>query len=169
MKKIDDLLALFVEQLRDLYDGEHQQLEILPLMRDQSSNPNLDEIIDHHLHETQLQVNRLERIFERMKLSPKGEHCEAMNGLIKEAEDIMTRCSDPPVKDAGIITAIQHINHYEIAGYGTAIAYAKAMKKDKLAEILLETLREEKQADDDLSEVAVEINRQAFKSKSTAE
>lgn len=169
MKKIDDLHALFVEQLRDLYDGEYQQLEILPLMRDQSSTPELDEIIDHHTHETQLQVNRLDRIFDRITLSPKGEHCEAMNGLIKEAEDIMTRCSDPAVKDAGIITAVQHINHYEIAGYGTAIAYAKAMKKDKLAEILIETLREEKQADEDLSKVALDINQQAFRSKFKAQ
>jgi ferritin-like metal-binding protein YciE len=93
-------------------------------------------------------------VFEALDEDPKGEHCDGIKGLIKEAQKLSDRCINNEVRDAALITAIQHINHYEMAGYGTAIAYAKTLERHGIAELLLETLREEKRADMGLSDLA---------------
>lgn len=162
MKDIVNLYDLLLEQLRDLYSAEYQQLEVLPEFREGADSFPLCELIDDHVRETKRQVDRLTQIFNDMSVKAEGQECRAMKGLIEEAHNLMGRSADPEVLDAGLVTSIQHINHYEIAGYGTAIAYAKALGHHTIAASLLETLREEKQSDTDLTELAEKkINERA--------
>lgn len=151
---IYDLYDLLLEQLRDLYDGELQQLKVLPGLNEMATSFELGEIIDSHERETKNQVMRLKKIFKLLDENPDGEYCEGIRGLIAEARKLADRCKNEEVCDAALITAIQHINHYEMAGYGTAVAYAKTLGRDEIAELLLETLREEKDADMGLSNLA---------------
>ncbi|MDR8393249.1 DUF892 family protein [Aliifodinibius sp. S!AR15-10] len=153
-KEIFDLYDLMLEQLRDLYDGERQQLKVLPVFDKKAFSFELREIIEWHQVETKRQVLRLDSIFSTLKEPSEGEECDGIRGLIKEAEKLHMRCKNPEICDAALITAIQHINHYEIAGYGTAIAYAKTLERHNIAEMLLKSLREEKQADYGLSDLA---------------
>jgi len=152
--EIFDLYDLMMEQLRDLYDGEKQQLEVFPEFNDMASTFELREIVEHHEKETKRQAVRLESIFTMLDEEPKGESCDGIRGLISEAKKLTRRCKNPEVIDAALITSIQHINHYEMAGYGTAIAYAKALDRHDVAEALLDSLREEKRADWGLSDLA---------------
>lgn len=158
MKEPDilDLYDLMLEQIRDLYDGENQQLDYLSEAEKQASAFDLLEIIRLHRRETEKQAERLNDIFDILHEEPAGEECDGIKGLIKEALKLAHRCKNPEVCDAGLITSIQHINHYEMAGYGTAIAYAKVLERHDIAEPLLETLREEKKADMELSDIAEE-------------
>lgn len=153
-KEILDLYDLMMEQLRDLYDGELQQLKVLPSFDRMATSPDLEEIIASHERETRHQIQRLDEVFDKLEEKPEGESCDGIRGIIKEAQKLTDRCKIPEVLDAGLITSIQHINHYEMAGYGTAIAYAKALDLHDIASILLDTLREEKHADMNLSNVA---------------
>ncbi|MGD8427977.1 MAG: DUF892 family protein [Balneolaceae bacterium] len=151
---IFDLYDLMLEQLRDLYDGELQQTKFLKKQLDKAESYELSEFLAYHLRETEHQIRRIEEVFEALDEDPKGEHCDGIKGLIKEAQKLSDRCINNEVRDAALITAIQHINHYEMAGYGTAIAYAKTLERHGIAELLLETLREEKRADMGLSDLA---------------
>ncbi|MDZ7691065.1 MAG: ferritin-like domain-containing protein [Balneolaceae bacterium] len=151
---IYDLYDLMLEQLRDLYDGEQQQLDILAEFDEKAYSFELREIIEWHQKETKRQVVRLKQIFNSLGEQPKGEQCDGIKGLIRESIKLYERCKNPQVCDAALITCIQHINHYEIAGYGTAIAYAKTLGQHDIAELLLDTLREEKHADYGLSDLA---------------
>ena len=153
-KDIFDLYDLLLEQLRDLYDGEQQQIAFLNDLTDATNSFELSEFLQYHLRETKRQMQRIETVLDDLKESPSGESCDGIKGLIKEAQKLADRCLNNEARDAAIVTAIQHINHYEIAGYGTAIAYAKALERHEIAEILLETLREEKRADMGLSDLA---------------
>lgn len=153
-KEIFDLYDLLLEQLRDLYDGEQQQLEVLPKLDELADSFELEEIIEYHRKETLRQYERLEDIFRKLEENPEGESCDGVKGLIKETLKLAKRCRNPEVCDAAIITSLQHINHYEIAGYGTAIAYAKQLNRHDIGELLLETLREERASDMGLSEIA---------------
>ena len=156
MKNVEifDLYDLLMEQLRDLYDGEQQQLEILPKLDELADSFELEEIVEYHRKETIRQKDRLEKIFRLLKEEPEGESCDGIKGLIRETLKLARRCKNPEVRDASIITSLQHINHYELAGYGTAIAYAKQLKRHDIGELLLETLREEKASDMGLSDIA---------------
>lgn len=153
-KDIFDLYDLLLEQLRDLYDGEQQQIAFLNDLTDATNSFELNEFLQYHLRETKRQMQRIESVLDDLKESPSGESCDGIKGLIKEAQKLAERCLNNEVRDAAIVTAVQHINHYEIAGYGTAIAYAKALDRHEIAEVLLETLREEKRADMGLSDLA---------------
>lgn len=153
-KEIFDLYDLLLEQLRDLYDGEQQQLDVLPELDELADSFELEEIIEYHRKETLRQLERLEEIFRKLKEKPAGESCDGIKGLVMEALKLAKRCKNPEVCDAAIITSLQHINHYEIAGYGTAIAYAKQLGRHDIGELLLETLREEKASDMGLSDIA---------------
>lgn len=152
--EIFDLYDLMLEQLRDLYDGEKQQLKVFPEFDRLAYSPELREIVERHELETERQVVRLKSIFNMLDEKPEGESCDGINGLIKEALKLARRCRSSEVIDAALITSIQHINHYEMAGYGTAVSYAKALDRHEVAEILLESLREEKKADWGLSDLA---------------
>lgn len=153
-KDILDLYDLMIEQLRDLYEGEHQQISFLKEMYDLADSFMLEEIIDYHARETRIQVERLNNIFKILSEEAKGEHSEGLSGIVYDAQQLVKRCGNEEVRDAAIITAIQHINHYEMAGYGTAIAFARTLERHDIGSLLLETLREEKRADMGLSDLA---------------
>lgn len=153
-KDIFDLYDLMLEQLRDLYDGELQQIKFLEKQSEIAETFELNEFLNYHLKETTGQVQRIEEVFTILNEDSAGESCDGIKGLIKESQKLANRCLNNEVRDAALITAVQHINHYEMAGYGTAIAYAKALERHDIAEILLETLREEKRADMGLSDLA---------------
>lgn len=152
--EIFDLYDLMLEQIRDLYDGEEQQMQFLKAQSELAESFELNEFLNYHLKETKRQVRRIKEIFDILNEDPEGESCDGIKGLIKESKKLAGRCLNEEVRDAALITAIQHINHYEMAGYGTAIAYAKTLGRHEIAELLLETLREEKRADMGLSDLA---------------
>ena len=151
---IFDLYDLMLEQLRDLYDGEMQQIKFLETQADIAESFELIEFLTFHLKETKRQARRIQEVFDQLNESPEGESCDGIKGLIKESNKLADRCINEEVRDAALITAVQHINHYEMAGYGTAIAYAKTLERHEIAELLLDTLREEKRADMGLSDLA---------------
>ncbi len=153
-EEIFDLYDLMLEQLRDLYDGEVQQINFLERQSEIAESFELNELLTFHLKETKRHVQRIKEVFNILNEDPKGEDCDGIKGLIKESEKLANRCVNEEVRDAALITAVQHINHYEMAGYGTAIAYAKTLERHDIAELLLETLREEKRADMGLSDLA---------------
>lgn len=152
--EILDLYDLFIEQLRDLFDGEHQELKALKKFDALAASFELVEIIEYHRKETLRQIQRLTEIFELLNEPSQSEKCNVVKELITKALKLAKRCQNDEVRDAGLITSLQHINHYEIAGYGTAIAYAKELDQHEVGQLLLETLREEKASDMGLSEIA---------------
>ncbi len=154
MDKITTLKDLFVEQAQDIYDGEMQQTKAIPTILEKVTSPELKSLIKHHIDETRIQIDRLNTIFRMLDLSPVGERCKTMSALIDETSGLIKRCNDPEVLDAGLITSLQHINHCEIAGYGSVIAYAKTLGMDNLAYIFNQTLEEEKKADLELTKIA---------------
>lgn len=149
------LMKLFEDELKDIYWAEKALTKALPKMIKKASHDQLVEALETHLEETQGQVERLEIVFELIGKKPVAKKCEAMSGLIKEAEEIMEECEEGPMRDAGIISAGQKVEHYEIATYGTLRQFAETMGHDDVAKLLQETLDEEKAADEKLSEVAV--------------
>lgn len=148
------LTDLFEDMLKDIYWAEKALLKALPKMAKKATSDNLVHALESHLEETKGQVERCEKIFEIMGKPAKAKKCEAMNGLIKEAQEIMESTEEGPVRDAGIIAAGQKVEHYEIASYGTMRAFAKILGEDEIMALLEETLNQEKQADEKLTEVA---------------
>ena len=158
---IENLQQLFVEQLRDLYDGEQQITEALPKLIEKASNPQLKSALQEHLQITESQIERLEDIFEQLDEDPDGESCKGMKGVIKEGDDVVGKAKDSAVRDASIITSAQRVEHYEIAGYGTVKTYARQLGKQEWAQILEEILNEEKEADQKLTQIAESVNIEA--------
>jgi ferritin-like metal-binding protein YciE len=151
---LSTLKDLYIEQLRDLYDAENRLTEALPKMAAAANHSELKKAFEEHLEETRGQINRLNQIFDDLGVSPQGETCNAMKGLITEGEETMEEQADPNVKDAALVAAAQRVEHYEIAGYGTVKAFAKAQDYHKHASLLDDTLSEESDADDKLNKVA---------------
>lgn len=158
---IDNLQQLFVEQLRDLYDGEQQITEALPKLISKASNPQLKSALQEHLDVTRQQITRLEQIFRGLDQKPSGETCKGMKGVIKEGDDLVSKAEDPGVRDASIITSAQRVEHYEMAGYGTVKTYARQLRQPEYARILDEILDEEKEADQKLTQIAESVNIEA--------
>jgi ferritin-like metal-binding protein YciE len=157
-----DLNELFHHMLKDVLYAEKQILKNLPKMSKQAQTPELKEAFDTHREETQVQVERLGQVFEMIGKSPRAETCDAMLGLIEEAQSVMTEAKDPDVKDAGMLAAAQAVEHYEIARYGTLVAWAKELGLTEAATILQQTLDEEKKTDQILNKLALKrVNRQA--------
>jgi ferritin-like metal-binding protein YciE len=152
--KFNSLEELLVKELQDLYSAETQLVEALPKMQSAASSPELKEAIKKHLAETKQQVKRLETCLSNLQSDTKGETCEAMEGLIKEGSEMIKAQAPALVKDAALIGAAQRIEHYEIAGYGTAKAHAKLLNLDEIADLLDETLKEEAAADKKLTKIA---------------
>jgi ferritin-like metal-binding protein YciE len=153
---------LLVHELKDLLSAENQLVKALPKMAKAASSPELQQAFEDHLEETKQQVERLQSAFEELEVSGRGKKCKAMEGLIEEGKEIVDEDADDNVKDAALIAAAQKVEHYEIAGYGTAIAFAKILGNEKVAEILVESLEEEKAADSKLTELAEsQVNLQA--------
>lgn len=159
MKNLNDL---FEHQLKDLYDAENQLVKDLPKMKKHAVSDKLKKAFDSHLEETKTHVERLENICDQLGIDPSGEKCKAMEGLIKEAESFLKEDVDKKVMDAGLIAEAQRVEHYEIAGYGTAVRFAQELGHDDIADQLKETLDEEYDADDLLTELAeTRLNKKA--------
>ncbi|MHA3787899.1 YciE/YciF ferroxidase family protein [Flavobacterium hauense] len=150
----EGLMELYTDSLKDIYWAEKALLKALPKMAKNAESENLVKAIDEHIAVTEEQVARLEKVFELAGKKAVAKKCEAMDGLIKEGQDIMESTEPGPVRDAGIIAASQKIEHYEIATYGTLCAFAKTLGQDEAAALLHETLTEEKEADITLTEAA---------------
>ncbi|HZO87636.1 MAG TPA: ferritin-like domain-containing protein [Chthonomonadaceae bacterium] len=148
------LQDLFVEQLQDLYDAEQQILKALPKMSQAATSPQLKQAFDTHEQQTRTHVQRLEQIFQRLGKSPQGQTCKGMRGLIAEGEELMKENARPSVRDAGLITAAQRVEHYEIAGYGTVRTYAQEMGDQESMQLLQQTLDEEGETDKKLTQIA---------------
>jgi ferritin-like metal-binding protein YciE len=158
IKTMDDL---FLHSLRDLYNAEKQLTKALPKMVKNASSEYLRDAIQAHLEETQHQVERLEEIFQGLDKAGKGVTCKAMQGLVEEGAEAL-EIEDEQVRDAGIIAAAQKVEHYEIASYGTARTFAQLLGNERAAELLQQTLDEEKAADEKLTEIATsEVNAEA--------
>ena len=155
------LQKLFEDELKDIYWAEKALVKAIPKMAKKASSADLVEALNNHLEETTEHVKRAEQVFEILGKNPQAKKCEAMDGLIKEAEEIMTESEEGVMRDAGIITAAQKVEHYEIASYGTLRTFAGVLGLDDAAELLEQTLEEEKGADEKLTEIASSINTEA--------
>ena len=162
--QMQDLQDLFVHKLQDLYDAEQQALKAMQTMSEKVQTPELKQGFQMHIEQSQQQVERLEQIFQQMGQKPGGEQCKGMQGLIAEGQKLLKEDASPEVLEAGIIAAQQAMEHYEIAGYGTARTYAKLLKNDQAAKLLEQTLEEEKMTDQKLNQIAEKINVEAMQS-----
>lgn len=151
---LQNLKDLYIDQLRDLYSAEDQLTAALPKMAQAASSSDLKQAFQDHLAETRNQKQRLEQIFQGLSVSPHGEECEAMQGLIKEGEEVINASGDPTVKDAALIAAAQRVEHYEMAGYGTVRTYADVLGETEAKNLLDDTLNEEGNADKKLNSLA---------------
>jgi ferritin-like metal-binding protein YciE len=151
---LNSMNDLFVLQIEDLYDAEQRIIKALPKMADSATSKPLKAAFQHHLRETEQHVTRLEKVFSIIGMSPRRETCEAMKGLIAEGDEAVGAGGDPDVRDAALIAAAQRVEHYEIAGYGTARTIAEQLGHKEVARILQETLDEEGAADKKLTEIA---------------
>src|SRR5690606_6620793 len=148
------LMKLFVDELKDIYWAEKALTKAIPKMIKKATSEELVAALESHLEETKNQVNKLEEVFESIDKKASAKKCDAMAGLIEEAEGIMEECEEGPMCDAGIISAAQKVEHYEIASYGTLRQFAKTLSLGKAAKLIEEILSEEKAADEKLTEVA---------------
>ncbi|WP_376958716.1 ferritin-like domain-containing protein [Azospirillum sp. A26] len=159
-KTMQDLL---IEDLRDIYHAEKQIAKALPKMAKAASSDKLRQAFETHLEQTHGQIERLQQVFEEMDTRPRGKHCDAMEGLISEAQEILEMGLAPEVQDAALIAAAQKVEHYEIASYGTLHAFATACGLDRVAQLLDETLQEEKDTDTLLNKLAIgDVNKKAM-------
>ena len=161
-KDIKSMEDLFLHSLQDIYYGENQIVKALPKMIDKATNRQLSAGLREHLRETENQVARLEQVFERLGQTPKGVDCPAIDGLIKEADEVAGEVDDKKVLDAAIIGSAQAVEHYEISRYGTLIAWAEELGHDNVVSLLNANLKEEKAADRKLNTLAEgKVNRRA--------
>ena len=159
IKTLDDL---FVHTLQDIYYAENQITKALPTMIEKAQNPALKSGFTNHLQETKQQVVRLEQVFKSINQPVKGVTCQAIDGIIAEAKEVMSDIKDPSVMDVGLASSAQAVEHYEISRYGSLIAMAKQLGHNDVATLLHQTLEEEKAADRKLTEVAEsQVNRKA--------
>ncbi len=152
--KIESLDQLLEEELRDLYDAEKQLVKALPKMAKAASSEELREAITEHLEVTKGQVQRLEQIFESLGVKAKGKPCAAMKGLVEEGQETIEQDATDELRDAALIGAAQRVEHYEMAAYGTARTFAEQLGNNEVAELLEETLNEEKEADEKLTQIS---------------
>jgi ferritin-like metal-binding protein YciE len=150
---LDTLRDLFVNELKDIYNGENQILKALPRLAKAAESAELRDAFTKHLRETEGQVKRLERIFERLGERPTGKRCKGMEGLVEEGKDILEEEGEDAVLDAALIAAAQKVEHYEIASYGCLITYAGLLGDQDAEKLLKQTLGEEEAADKKLTEL----------------
>lgn len=159
--KLKSLEDLFHHELRDIYSAEKQIIDALPEMIEAASSSELKDALTNHLDETKNQKQRLEEVFDELGISAEGEVCPAMAGIIKEAKTILKEEASPEVMDAALIAEAQRVEHYEIAAYGTACAFAERLGHEEIKNILGEILEEEKNADEKLTEISESVNEKA--------
>lgn len=156
--KLETLRDLFIAELRDLYSAETQIVEALPKMAKAATSPQLMKAVEMHLAETKGHVQRLEEAFSSLGVASQGKVCAGMKGLLKEGADMMKEEGDSEVIDAGLISAAQRVEHYEMAAYGTVRAYAEILGENAIMALLEATLTEERSADNKLTKIAGAIN-----------
>jgi ferritin-like metal-binding protein YciE len=152
--ELDTLKDLYIEELKDLYSAEKQLTKALPKLAKAAKHSELQAAFRNHLKETEQHVARIERICKELGVSPRGKKCVGMEGLIEEGNELIREKPDEDVLDAGLISKAQHVEHYEIAGYGTVRTYARQLGYDDQAELLQRTLDEEGNADHLLTALA---------------
>jgi ferritin-like metal-binding protein YciE len=162
-KDIQNMDDLLLHGLQDIYYAEHQILKALPKMIDKATNRDLTKGFKEHLVETENQVKRLDQVFRKLGQDPQGVKCPAIDGLISEADEVAGEVADKEVLDAALVGSAQAVEHYEMARYGTLIAWAEALGHEDIIRLLTTNLNEEKAADKKLSSVALRkgINRKA--------
>jgi ferritin-like metal-binding protein YciE len=161
--KVNNLEKLFVEELKDLYDAEKQITEALPKLVDKAETPGLRQAFENHLHQTEGHVQRLEEAFDTLDITNREKECKGMSCIIKEGNEMARKSDDPITRDAALIAAAQHVEHYEMAGYGTAVSYAHQLELHDLADQFQRTLDEEKDTDRLLTEIAEnQVNNRAL-------
>jgi ferritin-like metal-binding protein YciE len=165
----NSLKELYVEELKDLFSAENQLTKALPKMAKAASSDDLRQGFEEHLEQTQGHVQRLQQIFEQLGEKATGKKCLGMEGLVKEGAEVMGEDFEDAMMDAALISAAQRVEHYEIAGYGSVIAYAELLGESEQASLLKETLEEEKETDEKLTELAKDINAQVQEGDSEAE
>lgn len=154
---------LFVGELKDLYSAEKQITKSLPKLAKAATDPELKNAFESHLQETFGQIERLDRVFEILGRSPRGKVCNGMKGVLEEGAEMLEETAEgTTVRDAALISAAQRVEHYEMAGYGCVREYAKLLGQDEIAQLLDETLSEEKAADAKLGQVAQQVNPAAL-------
>jgi ferritin-like metal-binding protein YciE len=159
--KLENLQQLYVKELRDLYDAENQITAALPKLIDAANHPELKNALQEHLTVTKNQISRLDQIFRSLNEKATGETCKGMKGVLKEGDEMVSSGGDASTVDAGIISAAQRVEHYEMAGYGTVRTYAKLLGREEHARLLQQTLDEEAEADQTLSKIANTVNVEA--------
>ena len=166
VKSVQDL---FAEELRDIYHAEKQLVKALPKMAKVASSERLREALTQHLEETRGQVERIDQVFDLCDLSRRARRCEAMEGLIAEGQEMAEEIKDEAVRDVGIVSSAQKVEHYEMAAYGSLVTLAKELGHADAAKLLQENLQEEKAADAKLNELALkEINKRAVQAARSA-
>jgi ferritin-like metal-binding protein YciE len=160
-KMSEGLKKLYIDELKDLYSAETQLVKALPKMAAAASSDELRQGFEEHLEQTKGHVERLEKVFKVLGESPKGKTCKGMQGLIAEGAEVMEEDFEGSLMDAALIGAAQRVEHYEIAAYGTVCAFAKELGESDQASLLNETLEEEKETDEKLSELSDQINTEA--------
>jgi ferritin-like metal-binding protein YciE len=162
--KLNSMHDLFIDELKDLYSAETQLVQALPKMAKAASSPELQQAFQQHLEETREHVKRVEKIFSALNASPRGKKCVGMEGVIEEGKELLNMQGQPEVIDAGLIGAAQRVEHYEMAGYGTARAHAEQLGHSDAVQLLQQTLNEEEAADEKLTQIATSmVNVQAAK------
>ncbi len=152
--EIDTLYDLYVDEIKDLYSAENQILKALPKMIRAATHKQLKQGFTKHERQTKQHVKRLERICRSLGETPRGKKCVGMEGVIKEGAELIKERPDPEALDAGLISAAQHVEHYEMAGYGTVRTWARQLGYDDHAELLQQTLDEERETDETLTALA---------------
>jgi ferritin-like metal-binding protein YciE len=160
------LKELYIDELRDIYNAENQLLKALPKMAKGSTSEQLRTGFEEHLEQTRGHVQRLEQIFKELGEKPSGKKCKAMEGLVAEGAETLGEDYEDEVMDAAIIGAAQRVEHYEIAAYGTVRTFAELLGEDSAVQLLEQTLEEEKETDQKLSDLASDINVEAMGEKS---
>ena len=152
--EMETLKDLYVEELKDLYSAENQIIKALPKMIKAASHNELKQAFTKHLKQTEMHAQRVEQICDELGVSPKGKKCVGMEGLLKEGSELIKEKPEPDVLDAGLIAAAQHVEHYEMAGYGCVRTYARQLGYDSQADLLQTTLDEEGDTDHLLTQIA---------------
>lgn len=153
---------LFIEELKDIYSAEKQAVRAYPRLAKAVESDEVREAMQEHLEQTKQQVERLDRVFEILEKRSGGKTCEGMKGLLEEAFAQLEEIEDGPVRDAALIGALQKVEHYEISAYGTVATLAEAMEQEEIHQLLVETLQEEKETDEKLTQVATGVNSAAL-------
>lgn len=158
---VSNMQELFIDELKDLYSAEKQITKALPKMAKAATSQELKQAFLSHLEETNGQIQRLEQILEKLEKSPRGKTCAGMKGVLEEGSEVLADTDKGPVRDAAMIAAAQRVEHYEMAGYGSAREFALLLGEQEIVILLDETLAEEKAADKKLTGIAKQVNAEA--------